>query len=753
MLTKRQQSVKRRRRPASPLGAHLPVDAKRLCLAIGTIAALTALMSVHFLPDKVSLTIGDRSPSEIRATRSVSYVDSLATARQRAYAAARAGIVYHRDNAAVADAAHTVTDIFDKLRRARSDGSLTPARRLARLSGDLGAVFGKAQLEELVAAAPETIDRLQAASRRLVESTMDGEIREGTSDQDVAVHGFAVLAARAATGPSELAILKAVGARAIRQNMLVDQASTYRAHQKAERTAPVVVGQIRPGDVIVRQGEVFTQLHLDMCAALGLVNPRIDLNTVFSLLVLATALVMVIGGFARSARPNLYAQPRLLFLLSAIIVCSVLGLKVFGNLLGIPISGVQFGYLGVTMVLAAGMLIAVLLDTSLAVLVTALLAVLTGLILNHEIRFAVMALFTGLVGIYCVSTVVDRSHMLRAALAVGSVNLVLAWALAGLLGDTLQEIITGSAWALISSAFAVPIFWFGVAVLEKPFGILTHVWLLELSASEQPLLRELCMQAPGTYAHSIMVGNLAEAAAEAVGANSLFCRVASYYHDVGKIRRADCFVENQRGVNIHDRLNPSLSALIIASHVRDGQALADEYRLPRQIRAVVAEHHGTSLIRYFYHQALFESGSTERDPVLEQHFRYEGPRPQTRESGIIMLADTVEAAARCLTKPSAAHIQSLVETLVQNKLTDGQLDECDLTLKDLRKIETQFVRVLSAMLHSRVDYPDMQRGAGEDVAVTTEQAGLVHAAVSAEPVRSQGEDEAVAPGGADDPHL
>src|SRR5205085_565752 len=157
-------------------------------------------------------------------------------------------------------------------------------------------------------------------------------------------------------------------------------------------------------------------------------------------------------------------------------------------------------------------------------------------------------------------------------------NLVLVWVLGGLLGDSMTEILSGSAWAVLAAGIGVGAFWFGVTVLEKPFGILTHAWLLELSASEHPLLRQLCMTAPGTYAHSVMVGNLAEAAADAIGANSLFCRVASYYHDVGKMRRPDFFVENQHAENVHNRLNPSLSALIIASHVRDGLEIAEEHR-------------------------------------------------------------------------------------------------------------------------------------------------------------------------------
>jgi hypothetical protein len=397
------------------------------------------------------------------------------------------------------------------------------------------------------------------------------------------------------------------------------------------------------------------------------------------------------------------------------------------------------------------MLVSALLDVSLGVLITSLLAVQSGLIMNHEIRFAVMSLVSGLVGIHTMTGRRQRMQLPRATLAIAATNVAMVWVLGGLLGDTLREVLTGTIWAGASAAFAIPLFWFGLAVLEKPFGILTEVWLLELSASEHPLLRELCLTAPGTYAHSIMVGNLAEGAAEAIGANALFCRVASYYHDVGKIRRPHCFVENQRAGNIHDRLNPSLSALVIAAHVRDGLELAEEHRLPPQIRDVIREHHGTGLIRYFYHQALIESGGAPSDPVLEQHFRYDGPRPRTRESGIIMLSDCVEAAARCLNHPSPGGIHSLVAGIIRDKLADGQLDDCDLTLRDLHTVEEAFARILSAMLHARVDYPDLTQGAGGTEAEAVVTCEVAHAGPDPQQFEQAPPDQPDAPGGSGGP--
>ncbi len=712
---RRPPEVRRRKRKAEREGPgpFRSVRARRAILGIATVTGLTVLMSIHFLPDRVSLSIGDRSPSEIRAARSVSYVDSDATERAKAYAVNRVSPVYVEDPTARAQASRTVAVLFGAVRQARAtSGGKSPSLSEVR------AVFAPSEVTYLLRAPLPTLERLETVARRSVEQAMEGEIRTRTDDLSRARSAYDAAASQSVAAELDTKILKVVGAQALRPNRLDSPRQTAQMRERARKTVGSVTGSLRPGEVILRQGEIFTQLHLDQCKALGLVNPGIDLVTSLSLMALAMAMVAAVAIFTRKSLPALYASPRKLILLAILAIAGVFGLRFFDHMLGIPLSGVQFGYLGMMMVVSAGMLITVLLSGSLAVLVTALLSVLSGLIMNHEVRFCVMTLYSSLVGIYCVSNIRDRVHLLRATAALAAANVALVWVLGGLLGDTFREVVTGSAWAVAAAAFAIAIFWFGVAVLEKPFGILTHVWLLELSASERPLLRKLCLSAPGTYAHSVSVGTLAEAAAGAVGADTLFCRVASLYHDIGKMRRPHCFVENQSAENIHDRLNPSLSALIIAAHVRDGIELADQHRLPSQIKAIIREHHGTSLIRYFYHQALAESGTAPQDPVLEQHFRYDGPRPQTKESGIIMLADSVEAAARCLEKPSQGSIRSLVDSIVHDKLVDGQLDECDLTYKDLQKIRTAFSTNLTAMLHGRMDYPELPQSGG----------GLIHEA-------------------------
>ena len=257
----------------------------------------------------------------------------------------------------------------------------------------------------------------------------------------------------------------------------------------------------------------------------------------------------------------------------------------------------------------------------------------------------------------------------------------------------------------------------GFFLLGNLFGITTSVQLMELARPTHPLLHELQMKAPGTYHHSILISNMAEQAAQAIGADALLARVGAYYHDIGKILRPYFFTENQMdGVNVHERLDPKTSAQIIVSHVADGLELAKKYRLPRSIRDFIPEHHGTRLASFFYQQAR-ERGQE----VNEADFRYPGPKPQTREAAIMMLADGVEAAARADRPGSVEEIDQLVRKIIQKRVMEGQLDECDLTLRDLDRIRAAFVSILQGIYHPRIKYPE-EKPATPEEALSHEQA-------------------------------
>jgi putative nucleotidyltransferase with HDIG domain len=241
------------------------------------------------------------------------------------------------------------------------------------------------------------------------------------------------------------------------------------------------------------------------------------------------------------------------------------------------------------------------------------------------------------------------------------------------------------------------------------FGFTTDIKLLELSSLDQPVLRDLMVNAPGTYHHSVVVSNMVEATAESIQANPLLAKVSAYYHDIGKITKPLYFVENQmKGENRHEKLAPSMSSLILISHVKDGVELAKKHRLGREIIDIIQQHHGTGLISFFYQKAKDQNGrkGAKTVPVKEQDYRYPGPKPQTKEAGLVLLADAVEAASRTLGEPTPARIKGMVQKIINNLFSDGQLDECELTLKDLNQIAMSFTKTLSGIFHSRIDYPE-----------------------------------------------
>jgi putative nucleotidyltransferase with HDIG domain len=242
-------------------------------------------------------------------------------------------------------------------------------------------------------------------------------------------------------------------------------------------------------------------------------------------------------------------------------------------------------------------------------------------------------------------------------------------------------------------------------VIEKVFGIATSMTLLDYSDANQPLLRKLAMDAPGTFSHSLLIGSIAEAAAEAINANGLLCRVGAYYHDIGKINKPPYFIENQMGsASRHEQLSPAMSQLVIVGHVKDGIEIAKEFGLPSVLRQFIETHHGTTLIEYFYHEAKKKQGGKEA-PVSENEFRYPGPKPKSREAAIVMLADTVESAVRSMTELTPTRIEVIVHNMAMKRLQDGQFDECDLTLRELSRIEASISKSLSAHHHGRIAYP------------------------------------------------
>jgi len=364
-------------------------------------------------------------------------------------------------------------------------------------------------------------------------------------------------------------------------------------------------------------------------------------------------------------------------------------------------------------VAAGAMLVRIVLNSETALVFSVILGYLTGLLLDNSLFFFVYAFMGAIVGAHSVARCEQRSTLIKGGLAVSLVNVLMILFHEIASGETFtNEIIFHTLYKCgfgfmggILSAFVVLAI---TPIIEIVFAYTTDIKLLELANSEQPIFKNLIIQAPETHSHSVIIGNLVEAAAKAINVNPILAKVAAYYHDIGKIKKPMYFIENQKGgENPHNKLTPSMSSLILISHVKDGVALAKQSRLGQKIIDIIQQHHGTSLITYFYQKAK-EKENPGVQEVNEKDYRYPGPKPQTKEAGIVMLADAVEAASRTLSDPTPSRIKGLTEQIINKIFTDGQLDECELTLKDLHQIGNSFDRILNAIFHQRIGYPSME---------------------------------------------
>jgi len=429
-------------------------------------------------------------------------------------------------------------------------------------------------------------------------------------------------------------------------------------------------------------------------------------------LFLVSAFVLAaLAFYMLQLQPRQWQTPKHLTLLATVVLATLLvvrGAAVLTGALATHFPGVPRTSFEYALPVAVGaVLLAVLFNARVAFAGSLAISLLCTLMVGMSLNFFLFAMVGGLVGVFGIPQVQDRSTFFKAGCWVSLANAYSLVAFAFLEGNFLEvpaEVLAGLANGVLTAVIASAL----LPALERLFETATDLRLLELSNMTNPLLRQLIMTAPGTYHHSIMVGTLSEAAAEAIGANSVLCRVGALYHDVGKIKKPAYFIENQpEALARHNELNPRMSSLIITSHVKEGIVIALEHRLPPAIVDLIPQHHGTRLVKYFFEKAK-EAHDPDMGEVDEADYRYPGPKPQTREAAVLMLADAVEAAARTLNDPTPARIQGVVQRIINTIFIEGQLDECDLTLKDLHLIAKAFIRILTGMYHHRVDYPGVQ---------------------------------------------
>lgn len=665
---------------------------RQLAIAAVVWVFLTAIFTTTLFAHRIDVTVGAFAPRNVFAPYGV--VDWGATAKAKQQAAAAIQEVYTTDGSILRNQKQKVLRDFAVIEALAQDDAapLTLRENMAARVLPIGVpntVWG-----QVLSLPPTALDQLQQDSTVILESVYSNGVRDNAVGIGEAKGFVSQLVAQEEDNPGFRLFLTDFTQSLILPNMFPNQADTVARRQVAMNRVPEV--KILKGEQILQAGQVVTVSDINVLRELGLLDQGFDPGPILGSALFSGVMVALMAAYLWVLRRKQAESQSVALITGVIVIVAVLAADTLSSL----------SVLDYLIVPTAAIMISALVDTGLGLVVAGLLSLAVATLIGADLNVALVSFFGGIAGVFGVGRLSQRYDLIRAGIFVGVVNMVTLLGLdvmqgAGLLQNPVwQQLI----WALLDGVFAAVLAMGSIPLLEGPFGLITAMKLIELSNPNQPLLRKLQVEAPGTYYHSIMVGNLAEAGTEAVGGNSLLARVGAYYHDIGKTKRPYFFVDNQFGAeNPHDKLAPGLSALIISSHVRDGIELAREHRVPEAIVNFIREHHGTMLISFFYQKAL---QADTGDGVVEADFRYDGPKPQSKETAIVMLADASEATTRTLKHPTPQAIEQVVRKIIKDRLTDGQLDESNLTLKELDVVAKTFTRVLTGAFHQRIEYPE-----------------------------------------------
>lgn len=677
---------------------------------------LATILTVPFLPAAVGaeVRVGWPAPYTVKSPVTVRFVSKSLTEVDRQAAARAVADVYRFDPGITVQGRQTLSTTLTLLSNILFDPRFDAAEREKRLTTLEQVRFSTETVSLLLSLKKEEWPPLEREALRLYDAaaydqqTPHQVVRLGADEVEAIRAGLKSRASLALSSRKRQFLAELVG-QFLTPNYIVDEGETERRRQEARERTPDHYVQVLEGELIVYEGQIVREEDLEKMEAAGLRKP-LDWRVIGGQALLVVGLVAALGLFLYRFREKAGYDLRSLLLIGLVMVVAALGAKFL-----VP-GRVGFAY--AFPLPTAALLLTLLLNPQVALAATIVLAVLVGLLGGGSLELAVLGLVGGLIGILGIWKAQRSTAFLFAGFYITLANLVVVGAFRLISRDwTLSSLSTAAIACAINGFASAALGFASFGVLGSLFGRVTVLQLLELSSPSHPLLRRLMQEAPGTYYHSIIVGNLAERAAEVIGADPLLVRVGAYYHDIGKLVRPYFFIDNQAGrSNIHDELPPSTSARIVTDHVADGIELARKYRLPEKIVEFIPQHHGTTLAAYFYRRALQEDETVNADD-----FRYPGPRPRSREAAILMLADSVEAKIRAMSQagklrdvlevdkgPEAIDpLAKLVAEIIEERVREGQLEESDLSFRDLKAIRQAFVDMLRGVYHPRIEYPEI----------------------------------------------
>ena len=684
---------------------------KNALLVLTTGLIVFGLYCFVVAPKQYDLAVGSIARETINATKDV--VDEVVTEERRQAAASAVEPTYRFQEGVNEEVLSSLNQVFSELRTVQQY-----AQTLADANGKLKRTFSDAEIEyaqglvssislnryqaaTILRTTSEAFEEMVGTVTTAVSNTLNTTVREGQLSQ--AIQNVIQIVGYKLDISLTQNILPNVLRTCMKPNMVIEQETTEIARKAAmDAVEPITYLQ---GQNIVRAGDRITRSQLQMLRSLGLLKDNTyDLSSYQgAALLVMIAMICYVLALRLVVKDVLFDTRKLTVVMILTIIgtaASVLSHKYFSAYF------VPMVFTPVLLCVLLGSRTGFASIIPMSILISGLAAGTDSTFLYEMILLLIMSLSGGICSVRFMKSHPQRIRVLLSGLIAAAVNVIVIVAIRWMTSTDTLDLISTCVWAMgggvLSSILAVAL----QPVFEAVFHLPTPSKLLELCNPNQPLLRRLQLEAPGTYHHSLIVANLAEAAAEKIGANPYLARTAGYYHDIGKLKRPQYFKENQMGENLHDKLDPYISAAILTSHTKDGYQMALQQRMPQEVASIILQHHGDTPVMFFYHKALQLSNG---NPVDIDEFRYEGPRPDTKESAIVMLADTIEAAVRSMPEPTPKAIAQFIERLVRGKLEDGQLSECPLTLQNIDDICDAFSSVLRGVFHERIEYPEVKR--------------------------------------------
>jgi putative nucleotidyltransferase with HDIG domain len=661
-------------------------------------AVTSAVLLIDFLPsNQVSLSDGDVSSSDILAPVDLTYESEIRTKQAQDAQAASVPEVYDPPDASVARQQEVrARQILDYISTVRQDPYATPVEKASWLAAISDLSLSPDVIDQAFTLSDGDWQEVREETVRVLTQAMQRDITESEVDD---VRRLLPTFVSYSLTDRQADIVEAIADGLVTPNTFYNAARTEELRQQAREDTPPVTVTIRQGEAIVRAGDLVRPVHIEALDAFGLRQQAPRWEGIVGTVLFALLVTLLLELLIFRLQPVLWTRGRAVtiafVLIAALVALSKLMLPT-GNVLPYlyPLP-------------ALTMLLTILFGPALGMAVGITMGLVAAFVTAGSLEITAYVLAGTLMGALALGRAERLGAFLRAGLITAATNAAII-VLFGLLASEqdLLKITINALVGIVMGGLAASLTLAAFFALSALLDLTTPFQLMELSRPTHPLFRQLLLNAPGTYHHTLLVANMAEEAADRIGADGLLARVGAYYHDIGKTVRPYFFTENRVGsVNPHERLDPRTSAKIIISHVQDGLDLAEEYRLPSTIRDFIPQHQGTGLVLSFYRMAVKAAEGNGRE-VLEEDFRYEGPKPQSKETAIVMLADSSEARVRSTRPGSAEEIDRIIRDTIKSKLDEGELDESDLTLRDLEEVRTAFLNVLQGVFHPRVKYPE-----------------------------------------------